>query len=176
MQWRKGAPPVVTDERGAFVANLERTTKAVEKEQRELEIGRKRLDVGRRVRGVIDQQQGPGDALTQIAKPQVVLHNAPRPDTATLVVAPPPPQPPGGGGGAVARGARPDATSRGFVCRFVFRRSRRHQRSRSKLRALVSAGARSGKAGDTTVTSTARSSTAPSAGATVGRASNHPHS
>ena len=47
VQWRKGEPPVVTDERRPFVANLERATKAMEKERCELEVGRRRLDVGR---------------------------------------------------------------------------------------------------------------------------------
>ena len=80
--WRKGAPPVVTDERRASVANLEQATKAVEKEQRELEIGRRRMDLGRMVRSVIDKQQWPGDTLTQIGT-QLALHNAPRPDPAS---------------------------------------------------------------------------------------------
>ena len=70
---------------------LERTTKAVAKEQSELEIGRRRLDAGRMVGNVINQQQGLGDALMQIATPQRVLHNAPRPDAAPVVVTPPPP-------------------------------------------------------------------------------------
>ena len=91
VQWRRGAPPVVTDERRAFVANLERATKAMEKEQRELEIGRRRLELGRMVGNILNQQQRPGDALTQIATPQLVLHDAPRPDTVPLVLAPPPP-------------------------------------------------------------------------------------
>jgi hypothetical protein len=56
------------------VANLERATKAVAKEQSELEIGRRRLDAGRMLGNVINQRQGLGDALTQIATPQLVLH------------------------------------------------------------------------------------------------------
>ena len=44
--WRKGAPPVVTDEHRAFVANLERAAKAVEKQQRDLEIAGGWMPVG----------------------------------------------------------------------------------------------------------------------------------
>ena len=59
------------------MADLERTTKAMAKEQSELQIGRRRLDAGRMVGNVINQQQRLGDALTQNATPQLVLHNAP---------------------------------------------------------------------------------------------------
>ena len=105
--WRRGVPPVITDERRAFVANLERAAKAVEKQQRELEIGRRRLDSGRMVGSIINQQQGLGDVLTQIATPELVLHNAPRPDPTPITVTPPPPPQPPGGGGAPVRGRDP---------------------------------------------------------------------
>jgi hypothetical protein len=111
--WRKGAPSLVTDEHREFVAKMALNAKETRQMNCELEVGRKRMESGRAVKAIIDQQQGVGDALTQIATPNLVLHNAPRTDPAPVVVAASsqPPQPPGGGGGgASSSAAAPAAT------------------------------------------------------------------
>ncbi len=104
--WRKGAPSVVTDEHRNFVAGMAQTAKENSQMRRELEVGRKRMGAGQAVKAIIDQQQGLGDALTQLATPSVVLHNAQAPQDIVVPPSSQPPQPPGGGGGAV-RGRDP---------------------------------------------------------------------
>ena len=64
------------------------------------------MESGQAVKAIIDQQQGLGDALTQLATPQLVLHNAQAPQDIVVPPSSQPPQPPGGGGGAV-RGRDP---------------------------------------------------------------------
>ena len=71
--WREGAASVVTDEHRAFVAKMALNAQETRQLNRELEVGRKRMDSGRAVKDIIDQQQGVGDALAQIATPNLVL-------------------------------------------------------------------------------------------------------
>jgi hypothetical protein len=92
--WRKGAPSVVTDEHRNFVAGMAQTAKETSQMQRELEVGRKRMESGQAVKAIIDQQQGLGDALTQLATPSVVLHNAQAPQDIVVPPSSQPPQPP----------------------------------------------------------------------------------
>jgi hypothetical protein len=108
LPWRRGVPAVRTDERREFVAKLAQNAVADRKEQRQVLLAQKSIEAGQKVGNVITQQQGLGDALSQIATPQLVLHNAPA-DPAPVVVAPPqqPPPPPGGGGATRGRDPTP---------------------------------------------------------------------
>ena len=66
--WRRGVPGVRTDERREFVAKLAQNAAADRKEQQQMLLAQKRIEAGQKVGNVITQQQGLGDALSQIAR------------------------------------------------------------------------------------------------------------